>query len=74
MRHSPRQAIVTFQALEKDSDLYYDAVALPEVKAIVEQKNITVEIQVLGKDGRPKPDIVVATYDDVVSGRLDNIL
>lgn len=54
--------------------LLYDALALPEVKAELESKSIEVEIQVLDKHGRVKPDIIIATYDDVASGKLDEIL
>lgn len=69
-----RGAELTFQAREQDADLYYEGLALPEMKAALKRKNIKINIQVLDKHGRVKPDIVIATLDDVASGKLDGFL
>lgn len=65
---------VMFQALEQDSDLYYAALKLPEVTQVIERKKLKIQIQVIGKDGRIKPDIVVASFGDIASGRLKDLL
>lgn len=65
---------VVFQVLEQDADLYYVTLKLPEVIKEIERKNLKIEFQIIGKTGRVKSDIVIATIDDVTSGELDNLL
>lgn len=65
---------VVFQVLEQDADLHYAALKLPEVKREIERKKLKLEFQIIDKTGKVKPDIVIATIDDVASGRLENLL
>lgn len=75
LRSYPRSKTeLIFQTYKENADLYYEALKLPEVKREMRHRDIKVGIQVVDKFGRPTPDIVIATLNDVVTGKLDHIL
>ncbi|BCL34239.1 hypothetical protein [Nostoc sp. MS1] len=47
------------------------ALASPEVQAALQARNITARVQAVGDD---KPSIVIATYEQVTNGELDDFL
>ncbi|MBH8564999.1 hypothetical protein I8748_22915 [Nostoc sp. CENA67] len=49
------------------------ALESPEVQALLQQRNITASIQRVD-DQSDQPSIVIATYDQVTNGELDNFL
>lgn len=63
----PQVSVVVLPCLSKNADVYYKALALPEVKAEFENRGIKLEVRIV--DGGPS--IAITTYDDVASGRLD---
>lgn len=64
-----RDREIGFQCQPKDSDLYYQALGDPEVQSEVIARSLKAEVVVLGRPRDAK--IVIATYDDVASGKLD---
>lgn len=74
LRRSSRGKQITFQTYEQDADLYYAGLKLPEVQQEIQRKNIKANVQVIDNSGKPKPDIVIATIEDVASGKLDSLL
>lgn len=73
LRTAPQNAEVVFQVLEVNKDLHFIALGLPEVREVVNARQLTIKSQVLDKHGRTKPDIVIATYDAIAKGRIDNL-
>lgn len=74
LRRTNRGKSIVFQTLKRDADLYHSALALPEVKEQLQRKNIEARVQEIDDSGSLMPDIVIATVDDVASGKLDRFL
>ena len=68
IKSAPKSAAFIFQTLEKNIDLYSNLLAMPEIKTLIKEKNIKIQIQTLDRDGRIKPDIIIATYNDIAKG------
>lgn len=70
-RHHQKMVI---PCLRQDYDDYKAALELEEVTSAIAQHNIKVELVIVGPDGRPEAEIVIATYKDVTNGSLDRYL
>ena len=57
----------------EDVQIYRQALELPEVKRAL-PSNIPVHLQVVTKDGKPAPDIIIATVKDAANGNLERYL
>jgi hypothetical protein len=59
----------------QDTDDYRQALELEEIKQAIASKRLEkVTLQPVDKHGRPLPDIVIATVDDVAQGKLDDLM
>lgn len=68
LRESPSEIRqIVFPSLPQDVADYRAALELPEVQEAFRVRNVLGIIQPTGKD----PEIIIATYEDVTSGRLD---
>lgn len=57
----------------EDYEIYRQALELPEVRAVI-PPHIEVILQAVTKDGKPVPDILIATVEDAANGNLDRYL
>lgn len=69
--HSEIREIV-YPCLSKDVDVFYKALALTDVKAEFERRGVTPKVHVT--DRRTKPEILVAPYESLTDGKLDQYL
>lgn len=69
----PQHKKLLIPCLQIDYDDYCKALELPEVKSAI-PPNIEVELVAVGKDGKPLPDIVIATVEDAANGNLERYL
>lgn len=60
--------------LRQDYDDYKAALELEEVKSAILALSIKVELVIVGADGRPEAEIVIATYEDAANGNLERYL
>lgn len=75
LKNVTTEKIVTFQTLEQNADLYYSALKVEQIKREVTRKRVKIRIQTINEFGKVEPpDIVIATIDDVATGKLDNLL
>lgn len=58
----------------RDYDDYKKALELPEVKQAIPSHIKKVRFQIVTKDGKPAPDMIIATAKDAASGRLERYL
>lgn len=71
----PQHKEMIMPALVIDVKDYREALELEEVKQAIAAKGLEkVTVEATDKDGNFLPDILVATHDDVASGKLDEIL
>lgn len=61
---------IIYPCYAKDAGIYFRALRSPEVQAEFSRRGVRAEIQVIDDFGSCKPDILIATYDDIASGRL----
>lgn len=65
---------IIYPCLEQDLADYRSALELIEVQAEFNRRGVKATTRAISKSGKILPDIVVATLDDVVSGKLDKLL
>jgi len=69
----PHHQAMVIPCLREDYAIYSLALELPEVKQAL-PPNIPVKLQVVTKDGKPAPGIIIATHEDAANGNLDRYL
>lgn len=70
----PQHRKIIIPCYRQDYPDFEAALSLPEVKRELEKIGIPVELVVIGPDGKPAPEIVIATIDDVASGKVHRYL
>lgn len=65
---------IVFPYLQPDYELMVQALQSSEVQALLTRRKITASLRLVGKDGKPCPDIVIATYKDAHNGNLKRFL
>lgn len=73
---APEVEEIVYPCLPQDMADYRSALDLVEVQAEFNRRKVKATLQpVSNATGQPLPDeIVIATYDDVIKGKLDNLL
>lgn len=65
---------IIYPCLPQDLTDFCNALDLIEVKAEFERRGVTASVKVVSKTGEPLPDIVIATIDDLTSGKVEEKL
>lgn len=71
---NPDVTEIIYPCLEQDLGDYLSALQLVEVQAEFNHRGVVATARAVSKSGKILPDIVVATLDDVASGKLDKLL
>lgn len=64
---------IIYPCLLQDVNDFRSALSLVEVQAEFNRRGVKATIQPVSKTGEPLPDIVIATVDDVASGKVDRL-
>lgn len=68
---NPEVEEIVYPCLPQDASDFRSALELVEVQAEFNRRKVKATLQVVSKTGEPLPDIIIATVDDVASGKVD---
>ena len=70
----PQHEIMVIPCYRQDYGDYQKALELPEVRSAIQAKGVKAKFLIVGKNGNPEPQIVIATIKDAANGTLDRYL